>query len=823
MKQLQLLIVAALLCIGATKAQQSFKITGQIKDVNNNAVAAATVMLHKATDSLLVKTAITNSSGAYELPALSPGVYFISITATGLEKNTTAVLEVKDNDLTVPAITLKPQDKSLAGVTVVSKKPMVEVRADRTIMNVEGTINATGNTAIELLRKAPGVIIDKDDKISMAGKNGVQIYIDGKPSPLTGADLAAYLKSIQSTQVEAIELITNPGAKYEAAGNAGIINIRLKKNKTLGTNGSVNAGYNIGVYSKYNGGLNLNHRTKKLNLFGSYNYNNAINVTEFTLKRTVLDTSFNQSSVIKQSNVTSGFKAGLDYFIDAKNTIGILVNGNINSGETFNYSRTPISYIPAATVNRLLVADNSTTSTRDNVNFNVNYRYNNGKGKELNVDADYGFFNLSNDQLQPNYYYNAAGTVETERAVYNFVSPSNIKIFAAKVDYEQNFLKGKLGVGGKVSVVSTNNHFERFNVLPARVLDVPRSNEFVYNENINALYTTYNRNLKGKVIQLGLRMENTVSEGDTYGLFANGKVDKNSKQSFRRNYTNLFPSGSITFNKNPMKQWTIAYSRRIDRPAYQDLNPFEFKLDEYTFQKGNTNLRPQYTNAISVTNVYKYVLTTSLSYSHVKDIFTQLIDTAEKSKSFITQKNLATQDIVSLNVSYPMQRKWYSMFVNLNSFYAHYKADLGGGNRTINLDVFTVALYMQHSFNLGKGWNAELSGFYNSPSVWAGTIKSKALWSMDAGLSKPILKKKGTIKASLTDVFRSLIWRGTSDFTGQSTTFRGYGETRQFRINFNYRFGNSQVKAARNRRSATEDENKRTKGGGGVIGGGGNN
>src|SRR6185295_14680936 len=178
------------------------------------------------------------------------------------------------------------KEKSLQGVTVTSEKPMVEVKADKTIVNVEGTMNAVGNDAMELLRKSPGVTVDKDDNINLAGKNGVQIYIDGKPSPLTGTDLTSYLKSMQSAQIESIEIITNPSAKYEAAGNAGIINIRLKKNKAFGTNGSVSAGFNQGVYPKYNAGFSLNYRNNKFNIFGNYNYNKGKNENRLNLYRT---------------------------------------------------------------------------------------------------------------------------------------------------------------------------------------------------------------------------------------------------------------------------------------------------------------------------------------------------------------------------------------------------------------------------------------------------------------------------------------------------------------------------------------------------------
>jgi iron complex outermembrane recepter protein len=829
--KLKLLLIAAVTLMSAfqLKAQNNSKITGQVKDNNGKAIAAATAMLHNAKDSALVKTGVTGNDGIYELPNIKPGQYFISASYTGMIKSSSAVFEVKENETaSAPAIALTLAPKSLQGVTVTTQKPMVEVKADKMIVNVEGTINAVGNDALELLRKSPGVMIDKDDNLSLSGKNGVQVYIDGKPSPLSGADLAAYLKSLQSSQIEAIELITNPSAKYEAAGNAGIINIKLKKNKTFGTNGSVNAGYNIGVYAKYNGGLSLNHRNAKMNLFGNYNYNAGINESTFELYRTQRDTIFDQKSRLLQKNKNGhNFKTGVDFFINKNSTFGAVVNGNVSNSETNTMGPMKIIYAPTNTVARTLIATGENLNDRTNLNFNLNYRYAKTGGSELNVDADYGFFDLRTHQYQPNDYYVGTTNVKINSNIYRTISPADIDIAAVKVDYEQNFKKGRLGYGGKFGLVNTDNDFSRWNVDNANneVYDKDASNRFRYKENINAGYVNYNRPFKGFMLQAGLRIENTNSTGRTTGLKNtaapnNPPVYADLDTTVKRNYTDVFPSAAITFNKNPMSQFGITFTRRIDRPAYQDLNPFEFKINDYTYMKGNTQLRPQYTNSIGFSHTYKYRLNTQLNYSHVKDIFAQIPDTLG-SKSFLTKKNLATQDIVSVNVSYPFQKKWYSFFANLGANYSMYKANYGGGNRNINLDVAALSFFMQNSFNLGKGYKAELSGFYNSPTVFQGTIKAKSMYSIDGGIQKVILKGKGNVKAAVSDMFKLMRFRGSIDYTGQHSDVLARWESRQFKLNFSYRFGNSQVKAARQRKEAIEEENKRTQSSGG-IGAGGN-
>ena len=816
MRKLFAFFLSAVILSSAVSAQT---ITGIVKDQEGKGVDKTTVSLLKIKDSSVVKLSVTDNQGKFTIQADTAGQYFISTSHIAYVPAYSKLIEVSGaGELSPVELSMIKKEGSLQGVTVTSQKPMVEVRADKMIVNVEGTINAVGNDALELLRKSPGVMVDKDDNLSLSGKNGVQVYIDGKPSPLSGPDLANFLKSIQSSQIEAIELITNPSAKYEAAGNAGIINIKLKKNKAFGTNGSVNAGYNIGTYAKYNGGFSLNHRNSKINVFGNYNYSQGINLNRFVLYREQGDTIFDQSNRMKMRNKGGhNFKTGIDFFVNPKTTIGAIINGNISKNAMHSEGPMDFIYIPTKEITRVLLASSDINMQRENINFNLNYRYAETGGKELNIDADYGIFDLRNNQFQPNHYVTPSGAPLYSN-VYRMIAPTDISIYAVKADYEQNFAKGKLGFGGKIGYVGTDNDFQRFDVNGSNeVLDQERSNRFEYKENINAGYVNYNRAYTGFMVQFGLRVENTHSKGISTGLKLNGGGSFSKYDStINRDYTDVFASAAITFNKNPMSQFGLTYSRRIDRPAYQDLNPFEFKLNDYTFMKGNTQLRPQYTNSFGISHTYKYKLNTVLNYSHVKDIFTQLPDTTDESKSFLTKKNLATQDIVSLNISYPFQYKWYSFFANVNSYYSKFKADFGGGDRKIDQDVFALSFFMQNSFKLGKGWTGEVSGFYNSPSIWQGTFKMNSMYAIDGGLQKTILKGKGTVKATVSDIFKTLKFKGETEFTGQRNVASGNWESRQFKISFNYRFGSMQVKAARQRKTGLEDESKRASGGGGA-------
>lgn len=823
MKQKLLLLKAItllLLTAFTAGAQNTTKISGQVMDENGSPVKAVTVMLHRTKDSVLVKTEITDGQGIYEMIGVKPGNYFIRTSFVGTLRSSTPAFQVADGQTaSVPSISLKPSDKNLQGVTVTGSytKPLIEVKADRTIFNVESSINSTGSNAFELLQKSPGVITDKDDNISLKGKNGVRVYIDGRPTQMNNADLAAYLRSINSVDIESIEMISNPSAKYDASGNAGIINIRLKKNKKFGTNGAVSAGLNVGEKPKTNSSLSLNYRNKKVNLFSNYSNAYQDNINHFYLNRQQLDSVYDQTSIQTSNGWSHNLKAGADLFLTREQTIGFIATVNLNDNTGHTESRTPISSISTGKLGSLLYASNNIPANTKNFDLNFNYGYNDTASHSLTMDADYGSFISRKTSYQPNNYFAPYPETFLYDRIYRNETPTDIHIYTGKIDYETPFKKGKLGVGVKVSDVRTDNTFNFYNVLSGYdFIDLNRSNSFTYKENINAMYINYNHPLAKKwALQAGVRMENTVSDG----LLARADGQKQADDEVKRDYTDFFPSAALTFNQSMKHIFNLTYSRRIDRPNYQDLNPFENKLDELTFMKGNAFLRPQYTNSVELTHTFKYKFNTTLSYSHIKDYKAQVIDTTEKSKSFITQKNLASQDITNINFSLPFTiKKWWTLYTNLNAYNSLYKADFGAGKK-ININVQAANLYMTNSFKLGGGYTGEVSGFVTTPTVWGGTFKSKALGTLDLGLQKQLFKGQGNFKVSYTDLLNTLHWAGTSDYGAAIINVRGHWESQQLRMNFTYRFGNNQVKAARQRTTASDEENKRTQSSGGIGGG----
>ncbi len=785
-------------------AEPVYSVTGLVKDGSDKPLSRVTVSLLRAKDSSLVKTEITNTDGRFEIKTAG-GSYFLSYSIVGFSPLNSAVFTIA-GDFTANEAKLAMASKKLEGVVITAKKPMIEVKADKTVFNVEGSINAQGSNALELLQKSPGMRVDQNDNISMKGKSGVKVYIDGKLSPLDAKSLADYLRSINSNDIEAIEMISSPGAKYDASGNSGIINIRLKKNKKFGTNGSVSAGFSQGVTPKGNSSINLNYRDKLINIFGNASINGGEYHNTINIYRIQNDTLFDQKSSSLSRGSNYNFKAGADFFANKNNTFGVLLTGGSGNRTWTNNSHTDISYQPTGGYQKSLVAQNRNPGSRSNLATNLNFHHTDSTGKDISVDADYGIYRNDGSSYQPNYYYNSNGSL-----LYSVINrnntPVDIDIFTLKADVELNKWGGKLGYGAKTSFVTTQNALEFFNdINNVTIKNNERSNQFRYVENINAAYVNYQRQLGKKwSMQAGLRSEQTNSEGNL--TRDDGKVQ--SDNNVKRHYIDLFPNGGLSFNANEKNTFSLSYSRRINRPSYQDLNPFEGKLDELTYEKGNAFLRPQYTNSIEAAHVFKGILNTTLSYSHVKDYYTQVIDTTNGNATFAQQQNIAALKTLGLSIgsSLPIA-KWWNGYVNAYLNGQRYEGVLAKQQLTIKAVSFGG--YLQNTFNLGKDYSAELSGWFNGPGVDA-NVKSKAQGAMDIGFQKLFLQKKATIKISATDILHTAGWGGTLAYGSLRGHLNGTWESQTVRLNFTYRFGNSQVKTARQHKSGLESEAGRVK------------
>lgn len=781
---------------------QTYYAKGLVKNEANEGVSFATVSVFQTKDSTLVKVDASDINGGWKINGLKAGKYFLKVNSVGLQTFRSPDFEVIDKNIDFQTFILSTETMLLKEVSVKAQKPLVEVLADKTVFNVQSSLSATGTTGFELLRKSPGVVIDNNENLILAGKTGVRIYIDGKPSVLMGQDLNDYLKSLQASDIEAIEIITQPSARYDAAGNGGIINIKLKKDKRFGTNGSLSAGYGYGKFGKLNTSVSLNNRNRKTNFFGTYSNRLGETWSFINFYRQQVGTIFDQKSETVSDAKNNNVKVGFDFFASKNSTFGVILNGNFNNNANRNFSRTPISSITSQQIEQVLVADNRSQSKNYNLYLNTNYKFADTLGHELNVDFDYGQYGNQRQSFQPNFYKNGAENQILSERIYRMKTPTEISILSTKIDYEQRLLQGKFSVGAKVSIVKTNNTFDFFDVIDNQdIFNTNRSNDFAYTENINAAYFNYTRSIKKINFQFGLRAEQAISEGNLTS------IQTNKDAQVKRNYINLFPSGGITYDKNQNNSFALNYSRRIERPTYQSLNPFEWQLDELTYQKGNAFLQPQYTDNIKISHTYKYTLTTALSYGYVRDFFAQITDTTGFNRNFLMERNIANQSIVNFEISYPFEvNKWWNVYFNVNAYHTKFTSE-DPKFKAIKANV--LSFYGQNTFSLPNKFNLEVSGWYSSPGVWGGTYATRSIGSLDMALQKKIFNEKISVRLAVSDLFFTSPWRGKTEFGGIKINGSGGWESRQVRLNLSYNFGSNQIKTTRQRNTGLEDEKSR--------------
>jgi len=777
-------------------------INGSVVDDNLQSVSGAIISIYNFDKSSFIKAAISEDTGEFLIKNISNGSYILNIESLGFKTYNSSIFQLSNSNKDFGVIQLQPSSENLDEVVITAEKPMVQVLADKTVFNVQKSISAAGDSGFELLRKAPGVIVDNSDNIVVEGKSGVLFYIDGKPSVLRGEDLTNYLKSIESTNIESIEIITQPSSKYDAEGNAGIINIIFKRDKSLGTNGTLASGLTYGEFARMNNSASFNNRSKKTNFYGTFSNRFGESLSFINLFRQQNNTIFDARTETVLDNLNNNARFGFDWYASKRSTFGAIFSGNFSDNNSFSDSRTPITPIGNALPDEVLVAESDTENRVTNLYANINYKFKVENDTELNIDVDFGKYSRDRENLQPNRYFNGNETQILSEIINFMITPIDINIFTSKLDYEQPLFKGKLSVGGKFSKVVTDNQFDFFDRINGQdILNIERSNDFEYNENINALYFNYSYKLTKWSFQFGLRMENTVSDGILTSL------QEAQNNRVKRNYTDWFPSGGITHTINQKNSIALNYSRRIQRPNYASLNPFEYKIDELSFSKGNPFLQPQYTDNLKLSHTYNYRLTTSISYSFVKDYFAQITEPVGENQNFLITRNVDNQKVINLGVSYPTSfNKWWNVYISLNAYRSIFEAT---NPDFLPVSQNTLSFYAQNTFNLPKGFKAEISGWYSSPSIWGGTYQTKSLGALNLAFQKKFFDDKVTARLSFNDVLFTSPWRGDTEFGDLRISGNGGGDSRQVRFNLNYRFGNKEVKKARSRKTGLEDEKRR--------------
>jgi hypothetical protein len=800
--------MACFICSVGFSQAAAGKITGTGKDETGKPVEFVTVALYSAGDSSLVKTAISDDKGFFELDEVPYNIYFFKVSGISFETYASErfTVSAEKPHIHFPEIVLKPGAKSLNEVTISTDKQFIERKLDKLVVNVENSIVAAGNTVIEVLQRSPGITVNEENGINMKGKSGVVVMIDGKPSPLSGTELIAYLKTIPASNIQSIELISNPSARYDAAGNAGIINIKFKKDKRQGLNGSATASYGQGIYPKPSASINFNLREKKWNFFGSYSWSQPMNFTYFYITRKFFDqdhhtvSTFEQESYTKQPFMAHNTRLGVDFYASQKTVIGVMVNGNWNKSQRDGATNATIKNkddVLDYTTKTGIISNEKRFNGFGNLNFKHTF---DSTGKELTVDIDFGSF--TSKALQDVHNTNALpdGFVFSDtRLATNQLGDISVK--SVKADYVHPFSeKDRLELGVKSSLVTSDNDVRFYNVLNGEnILDTSRSNHFIYNENINAAYVSYAREMAKWDLQCGLRMEHTNTKGEQLATGA----------TFARNYVSLFPNVVINRKFAKENNVSLSYARRIDRPSYRQLNPFKVFVDSYTYVVGDPTLRPVMTNVFELNHTLRGKYITTVSYTNSKQSITDIFVQDDVTKiSYQTPANIRDFEQYNLGIYVPFKiKKWMSSTLSASVYRNIYASPLQGANLQQSFNSWDANLNNVFTFG-NTGWSAELNGYYQSKMVW-GLFYIKDLAQVTVGVQKTSKNKNSVFKLSVSDIFHTNHIAVVVQYQNQDFVTERNWDSRVATFSYTYRFGKSTVARARQRSSGVEDEKRR--------------
>lgn len=796
MKKILLGLLPVFACLTAL-AQNNIK--GIVKDDAGSVIAAATVSLLNAADSSWISSELTNEKGQFVFADVPVQNYVIDIAAPGYRNVKTQFLKDKLNE--EQQYTLHKTSQALEEVVVSAKKPFIQTELGKTILNIDENATASGNL-LDLLKRAPGVNVDMNEILSMVGKQGVLVYIDDKPVYLSGKDLAAYLKGVSENEVAQVELITQPSARYDAAGNEGIINIKTKKNRNDGMNGTLALQAGQGVYPSTHNSLQLNYRKNKLSLFASAGYLYATGYLRQTTDRNIKNENgqtsvkMNQSSFMKETFEDYNLKLAADYRVSDKVTTGIMVTGIYHPNNETDLSNGIISdYTNSTTTNFQTVSTNR--FLRKHFYTNAYLRHNIKEGEELYVNADYFHYEKKLYQLQENYLYDGLNQPLPGGLLLRSTQPYVLDVASAKADYSKTLSgKTKLEAGLKTSFtgmdadmeydIHQNNNWN---------YDPTRSNHFVYGENINAAYVSLNHELNEQIkIQGGLRAENFNMTGDQL----------TTGESFGRSSIALFPTLFTGYKVDDKNQLELNYSRRVQRPEYRQLNPFSYYISQYSYTVGNPRLLPQYLHRFELKHSFRNKLISTLYCNLKKDVMNELqFNDPNTHSTYTTMANLGQSTNAGFYATYNLE---FYKYLKASIYGLAYIADYSGvvGNEEVSTQGTGYAFSLDSQVLIGDKWYAEYNMYCAGRSNQSVMSTSLPFISQSFGVSYSFWSDTGTLKLTASDPFDIYRFKDHSVLGNVESYSSGKYQSQYYALEFRYNFGKKNNGQQRNNQLSEE-------------------
>ncbi|RNI25911.1 outer membrane beta-barrel family protein [Rufibacter latericius] len=799
-RQFPFLVFLSLIFSFSALAQSGTSVKGTVLDGKKQPLAYATIMLLGLPDSTLVNSQMTDEAGVYVFEKVASGRYVIKASRIDHHQVLSPVFEVGTQPVQVPFLQTTLKTTVLNEVVVQGQRPLLEQQADRLIMNVE-KLNTAGENSLEVLKNAPGVRLDKDDNIIFRGSGSVNVMINGKMTYMSGSELSMYLKSLPASAVSKVELIANPPASFDAAGTAGIINIVLKRELTKGMNGTLIVGTGYGTYEKAGVSTNLNYNLGKVSFYTRLHISHSNSYNKLTMERTIRDSLYRSVNYWHPITKTVNVVAGADYFINKQHTVGIMLKGYSSPQDVLTTSNSVNYDIPGRAIGSVQMS-NPRDVVSNNYSLNLNYKFDiDTTGRSLTFDADFVRYQNGADESFTNQYFAAAIRNGREFENLRSFSDAAVQIYALKADYVHPLPHNwKAETGWKSSWVRNDSDI-KFETLQENtwLTDDRRTNQFLYDENINAGYISLSKKVsKALSLKAGLRAEQTISRGNS----------RTTQNVVDRNYWELFPSVFASYNPSEDHQFSTSYSRRISRPNYRSLNPFTFFSDPYMGIKGNPFLQPSFSNSLVASYTFKNFQLLSISYLQQNDFVMEVVSQNDATKESIsTPQNLSRARTLGISSggTLPM-RKWWSANLQLQGNLNKVSTPVQG--EQYNQEQFSWDFSTDNNFTLPKNFSVQYSAYYSSPSV-SGLFRNKASYLMSIGAKKTFMDGRATVSVKLNDIFDTSRFRANLNYSNVNMYWENEWESRRLNLTFDFKFGNSKIKAARSRKTGTSDEENR--------------
>ncbi len=795
-------------CVTDAQGQAAASVGGLIHNPGKSPLEAITVTLHRLADSGIAKIDLSDQDGRFQLTELSAGSYFIRITAIGFSPFESEPFSLAENTVRqVDSICLYPGSIELAAVDVVANKPLLDVRHDRTIVNVDQLLSAQGGSAFDLLKQSPGLTMNQDGAISIRGKQNVLVQIDGRQTFMTGADLTEYLRGLSADQLDQIEIITQPSAKYDAAGTGGIINLKTKKGQQQGINTKVTLGARQGRYFNSGNNIDVNWKTSNVNISLNYGY-----VLDRPLIRIDQQNLFENEAGITEAIVVQDFKSiatnhthnvrsGLGYTA-GRTTVGLTYTGtfvvyptqtNTTFSDIFDAQTTPVATNNSA-------RGRKSRKPMRGINLYMHQDFGN-KGQELSIVADYLAYNRSLVYNLTNTYTDLNEPTNNQFSQIRQEIPSDIDIYGIKADYVYPVADDiKLEVGFKSTFMKMDNNalFQLYDAVTQRYeTDADRSVHYLFDENINAAYINYHQQLGESLeVQVGLRMENTRNNGE----------EANKAERFDRRYTQFFPVATLNYQASDKHALSVGYNRRINRPTYLDLIPYAYYTDLLYYQVGNPRLRPELVHNVDLAHTFADKVTTSFNYAHISDVLSGVFRTQPGSPVLEEGfANVATKNSYGISVDYSEEiTPWYTLSSAVTVSYNHFSGALA--DEPINVGRASWLGQLTNQFSFGESWSVELLANYQSSMQEDAISVLHQMGQVDVTVGKQVLDNKGSLRFLLIDAFNTGRYSYDSQLGKLTSDFKLRFDNRMIGLSFSYRFGSGKGSAKREQRSSTDEE-----------------